>query len=344
MAVKLGINGFGRIGRLVLRAALCRDDVEVVAINHKSRRLGVTPDYGAVLGHSFKYDSVHGCFPGEVTGTGDTMTAAGKTFKVFAERDPRQIPWGDLGADVVIESTGAFRDRASAGLHLESGAQRVIISAPGKDVDLTVVMGVNQEQYDPARHRVISNASCTTNCLAPVAKMLHREYGIIRGFMTTVHAYTNGQQLLDMPAKDQRRSRAAAVSIVPTTTGAAAAVGLVLPELAGKLTGLSMRVPVPNVSVVDLVVELEKKVSAAELNAYFKAAVATDEYKGFVDYTELPLVSADFNGNPHSSIIDGLSTLVLQDSMAKVVAWYDNEWGYSCRMVDLAQYVAARGL
>lgn len=344
MAVKLGINGFGRIGRLVLRAALSRDDVEVVAINHKSRRIGVTPDYGAALGHSFKYDSVHGIFPGEVTGTGDTMTAAGKTFRVFAERDPKLIPWGDLDVDVVIESTGALRDRALAGLHLEGGAKRVIISAPSKDPDLMVVMGVNEGDYDPAKHKVISNASCTTNCLAPVAKIIHRKFGIVRGFMTTVHAYTNGQQLLDMPAKDARRSRAAAVSIVPTTTGAAAAVGRVLPELAGKLTGLSMRVPVPNVSVVDLVVDLEKKASVAELNAEFKAAAATEEYGGIVDYTDLPLVSADFNGNPHSSIIDGLSTSVLQDSMAKVVAWYDNEWGYSSRMVDLAQYIAAKGL
>lgn len=343
MAVRLGINGFGRIGRLVLRAALSRDDVEVVAINHKSRRVKVTPDYGAVLAHSFKYDSVKGCFPGEVSGTGDTMTAAGKTFKVFAERDPKLIPWGDLGVDVVVESTGALKDRALAALHLESGAKKVIISAPSKTADLMVVMGVNQEDYDPAKHQVISNASCTTNCLAPVAKIIHRKYGIVRGFMNTVHAYTNGQQLLDMPFKDPRRARAAAVSIIPTTTGAAAAVGLVLPELAGKLTGFSMRVPVPNVSVVDLVVELEKGVSAAQLNEDFKAAVATDEFKGIVDYTDLPLVSADFNNNPHSSIIDGLSTSVLQDSMAKVVAWYDNEWGYSNRVVDLAEYIAAQG-
>lgn len=344
MAVRLGINGFGRIGRLVLRAALSRDDVEVVAINHKSRRVKVTPDYGAVLAHSFKYDSVQGCFPGEVSGTGDTMTVSGKTFKVFAERDPRQIPWGDLGADIVVESTGALKDRALAAQHLESGAKRVIISAPSKTADLMVVMGVNQEDYDPAKHQVISNASCTTNCLAPVAKIIHRKYGIVRGFMNTVHAYTNGQQLLDMPFKDPRRGRAAAVSIIPTTTGAAAAVGLVLPELAGRLTGFSMRVPVPNVSVVDLVVELEKKVTADQLNEDFKAAAASDEFKGILDYTDLPLVSADFNGNPHSSIVDGLSTSVLQDSMAKVVAWYDNEWGYSNRVVDLAQYIAAQGL
>ncbi|MHB8308289.1 MAG: type I glyceraldehyde-3-phosphate dehydrogenase [Candidatus Desulforudaceae bacterium] len=343
MAVRLGINGFGRIGGLVLRAALSRTDVEVVAVNHKSRRLAVTEDYTSRLAHSFKYDSVHGCFPGEVSGIGDSLTAGGQTFRVFAEKDPTLIPWGDLGADVVVESTGAFTDATRAALHLESGAKKVIISAPSKNADLMVVMGVNQEDYDPAKHRILSNASCTTNCLAPVAKILHRKYGIIRGFMNTVHAYTNGQQLLDMPYKDPRRGRAAAVSMIPTTTGAAAAVGLVFPELAGRLTGFCVRVPVPNVSLIDLVVDLEQKVTPAQLNQDFKDAASSTEFKGILDYSDLPLVSTDYNSNAHSATVDGLSTAVIQDTMAKVLAWYDNEWGYSNRVVDLALYIASRG-
>lgn len=343
MTVRLGINGFGRIGRLVLRAALGRDDVEVVAVNHRSRRVKVTPEYAETLLHSLRYDSVHGRLPLDVQAEKDVFLYRGKKIKVFAEGDPAALPWGDLGADIVVESTGVFRDRERAAGHLQAGAKKVIISAPGKNMDATIVMGVNEEQYDPEKHHVISNASCTTNCLAPVAKVLHRRFGIKRGLMNTVHAYTNDQQLLDMPYKDPRRGRAAALSIVPTTTGAAKAVGLVLPELAGRLNGFALRVPVPNVSVVDLVADLEREATAEEVNAALREA-AEGELKGILAYQDLPLVSSDYNGDPHSATVDGLSTMVMEGGMVRVVAWYDNEWGYSNRVVDLAAYIAAQGL
>jgi len=343
VTIKLGINGFGRIGRLVLRAALARDEVEVVAVNHKSRRVKVTPEYAETLLHSLRYDSVHGRLPLEVEAKKDVFLFRGKEIKVLAEGDPAAIPWGELGADIVVESTGVFRDAERAAGHLRAGAKKVIISAPGKNVDATIVMGVNQQQYDPQKHHIISSASCTTNCLAPVAKVLHQRFGIRKALMNTVHAYTNDQQLLDMPYKDPRRGRAAALSIVPTTTGAAKAVGLVLPELEGRINGFALRVPVPNVSVVDLVADLERKTTAEEVNAALKAA-AEGELKGILAYQDLPLVSTDYNGDPHSATVDGLSTMMLQGSLVRVVAWYDNEWGYSNRVLDLAAYLVAQGL
>ncbi|MGC7846841.1 type I glyceraldehyde-3-phosphate dehydrogenase [Desulforudis sp. 1088] len=342
MAVKLGINGFGRIGRLALRAALQRDDVEVVAVNHKSRRIAVSPNYGKELAHSLKYDSVHGKLNVDTTGSGEHMVLNGREVKVFAEANPEALPWGELGVDIVIESTGKFRERKEAARHLASGARKVIISAPGKDDDVTIVMGVNEEVYDPRAHHVISNASCTTNCLAPVAKVLHRRFGIVKGLMTTVHAYTNGQQLLDMPYKDPRRARAANLSIVPTTTGAAVAVSRVLPELEGRLNGCALRVPVPNVSLVDLVVELSRAATVAEVNGAFIEAAA-GPLKGILAYSDLPLVSIDYNGDPHSATVDGPSTMSIQENMVKVLAWYDNEWGYTQRLLDLALYVALKG-
>ena len=343
MTVRLGINGFGRIGRLVLRAALARDGIEVVAVNHKSRRVKVTSEYAQTLLHSLRFDSVHGRFPLEIDAQQDVFLFRGREIKVLAEGDPAAIPWGEMGADIVIESTGVFRDAERAAGHLQAGAKKVIITAPGKNVDATIVLGVNQETYDPKKHRIVSNASCTTNCLAPVAKVLHQRFGIQRALMNTVHAYTNDQQLLDMPCKDPRRGRAAALSIVPTTTGAAKAVGLVLPELEGRINGFALRVPVPNVSVVDLVADLERKVTVDEVNGALREA-AEGELKGILAYQDLPLVSTDFNGDPHSATIDGPSTMVLKDSMVRVVAWYDNEWGYSNRVVDLAALMAARGL
>ncbi|MDI6711257.1 MAG: type I glyceraldehyde-3-phosphate dehydrogenase [Bacillota bacterium] len=343
MAVKLGINGFGRIGRLVLRAALERDDLEVVGVNHKSRRIAVTPDYGRALAHSLKYDSVHGRLNRDVGGEGMNLLLEGRKVPVFAEAEPERLPWGELGADIVIESTGRFREVREAARHLQSGAKKVVITAPGKNDDVTVVMGVNEGIYDPARHNVISNASCTTNCLAPVAKVLHERFGIVRGLMSTVHAYTNGQQILDMPFKDPRRGRAANLSIIPTTTGAAAAIGKVLPELAGKLNGCSLRVPVPDVSLVDLVLEVERETSVEEVNQAFKEA-AEGPLAGILAYTDLPLVSSDYVGDPHSAIVDGPATMVTQGRMVKVLAWYDNEWAYAVRVLDLAAYVASRGL
>lgn len=335
MAVKVGINGFGRIGRNVLRAAMGNSNIDIVAVNDLTD--------ANMLAHLLKYDSVHGILEEDVQVDGENLVVGGKKIKVLAERDPAQLPWKDLGVDVVIESTGRFTKRADAAKHLEAGAKKVIISAPGKDEDITIVVGVNHDQYDPANHHVISNASCTTNCLAPFAKVLHDKFGIKRGMMTTIHAYTNDQQILDLPHKDYRRARAAAMSIIPTTTGAAKAVALVLPELKGKLNGMAMRVPTPNVSLVDLVAELEKEVTVEEVNAALKAA-SEGELKGILNYSELPLVSKDYNGDPASSTIDALSTMVMEGNMVKVVSWYDNETGYSHRVVDLVEYIAEKGL
>jgi len=334
MAVKFAINGFGRIGRLVARAALQRDDLELVAVND----LG-DPAGGA---HLFKYDSVHGQYPGEVKVVGDTITAAGRSFAYLSEKDPAKLPWRELGADIVIEGTGRFRSRDQAALHLQAGAVKVIITAPGKNSDFTVVMGVNHDRYDRANHHILSNASCTTNCLAPVAKVLLQEFGIIKGMMNTIHSYTNDQRILDLEHEDLRRARAAAVSIIPTTTGAASAIGLVIPELEGKLDGLSLRVPTPNVSLLDLTVELERTATVASINAAFQVASKT-YLQGILKYTEVPLVSHDYNDDVHSAVVDGLLTMTVGDRMAKVIAWYDNEWAYSLRVVDLAAYIAAQG-
>lgn len=335
MTVKIGINGFGRIGRLVFRAALGMPDVEIVAVNDLTD--------AASNAHMLKYDSVHGILEGDISAKDDVLVVNGKEIKVFSERDPANLPWGQLGVDIVVESTGLFRDKETASKHLEAGAKKVIISAPAKNEDITIVLGVNEKEYDAANHHIVSNASCTTNCLAPVAKVLDEQFGIERGLMTTVHSYTNDQRILDQAHKDMRRARAAAESIIPTTTGAAKAVALVLPQLKGKLNGFSMRVPTPNVSVVDLVVELGKKATAEEINAALKAA-ADGPMQGILGYTDEPLVSKDFNGNDNSSIVDGLSTMTIGDTMAKVVSWYDNEWAYSLRIVELAQYMAAKGL
>lgn len=335
MAVKVGINGFGRIGRLVMRAAANNPDVEVVAVNDLTD--------AETNAHLFKYDSVHGTFPGEVKVSGDEILINGKPVKVFSEKDPHNLPWRDLGVQIVVEATGKFRDKEKASAHLDAGAKKVIITAPAKNEDITIVMGVNEDKYDPANHHIISNASCTTNCLAPVAKVLNDKFGIIRGLMTTTHAYTNDQQVLDLAHKDLRRARAAAQSMIPTTTGAAKAVALVLPELKGKLTGIAVRVPTPNVSLVDLVVELGKPATVEEINQAFKDAAA-GELKGILAYSDVPLVSKDYNGDPHSAIVDGPCTMVIADTMAKVFAWYDNEWAYSLRVLDLALYIANKGL
>jgi glyceraldehyde 3-phosphate dehydrogenase len=335
MATKIGINGFGRIGRNVFRAALKNDNVEVVAVNDLTD--------ANMLAHLLQYDTVHGTLTEKVTVDGDTLIIGDKKVKVLAERDPAQLGWGDLGVEVVVESTGRFTKRADAAKHLEAGAKKVIISAPASDEDITVVMGVNEDKYDAENHNVISNASCTTNCLAPFAKVLNDKFGIKRGMMTTIHSYTNDQQILDLPHKDYRRARAAAENIIPTTTGAAKAVSLVLPELKGKLNGGAVRVPTPNVSLVDLVAELDKNVTAEEVNAAFKEA-AEGDLKGVLAYSEEPLVSTDYNGSPASSTIDALSTMVMEDNMVKVISWYDNESGYSNRVVDLVDYIASKGL
>lgn len=335
MTVKIGINGFGRIGRNVFRAAMKNDNVEVVAVNDLTD--------ASMLAHLLKYDTVHGVLDAEVSVNGNNLVVNGKEIIVKAERDPAQLGWGDLGIDIVVESTGRFTKRSDAAKHLEAGAKKVIISAPASDEDITIVMGVNEDKYDAANHSVISNASCTTNCLAPFAKVLHEKFGIRRGMMTTIHSYTNDQQILDLPHKDYRRARAAAENIIPTTTGAAKAVSLVLPELKGKLNGGAVRVPTPNVSLVDLVVELDKEVTAEEINAAFKAA-SEGELKGILGYSEEPLVSSDYNGNPDSSTIDALSTMIMEGNMAKVISWYDNESGYSHRVIDLAEYIANKGL
>ncbi|HBK61250.1 MAG TPA: type I glyceraldehyde-3-phosphate dehydrogenase [Firmicutes bacterium] len=331
MAVKIGINGFGRIGRLVLRAGEGRPEIEIVAINDL-----VDAKTNA---HLLKYDSIHGPYEGSVKGGDGYIEAGGRKVKVFAEKDPSKLPWGELGVDIVVESTGVFRSKEKASAHLRGGAKKVVISAPGKNEDITIVMGVNEGKYDPANHHIISNASCTTNCLAPVAKVLLDSFGIERGLMTTVHSFTNDQRILDLAHSDLRRARAASMSMIPTTTGAASAVALVLPELKGKLNGFAMRVPTPNVSVVDLVVDLKKKATAQDVNNALRAA-AEGPLAGILDYTEEELVSHDFNHNPHSSIVDGLCTMVIDGDMVKVIAWYDNEWGYSSRVVDLVSYIA----
>lgn len=332
---KVGINGFGRIGREVFRVAFNNPEVEVVAVNDLTD--------SATLAHLLKYDSVHGTFPHEVEADGDCIVVDGKKVKVFASPDPAKIPWGEIGAEIVIESTGRFTEGAKAKAHLEAGAKKVIISAPAKGEDITIVMGVNEDKYVASEHNIISNASCTTNCLAPFTKVLLENFGIESGLMTTVHSYTNDQRILDLPHKDLRRARAAACSIIPTTTGAAKAVSLVLPELKGKLNGFAMRVPTPNVSITDLTVLLQKDTTAEEINAVLKEA-AEGKLKGIMGYSDLPLVSRDYNGCPLSSIVDGLSTMMVGPRMAKVVSWYDNEWGYSNRVVDLACYIAKQGL
>jgi len=335
MSVKVAINGFGRIGRLVARAAVQRDDIDLVAVND----LG-DPEGGALL---FKYDSIHGKFAQEVSLDGNTITAGNKKFTYLSERDPLKLPWKDMGVDVVIESTGKFRSKDKASMHMQAGASKVIISSPGKSVDLTVVMGVNNEIYDPQKHNILSNASCTTNCLAPVAKVLVKDFGIVRGMMTTIHSYTNDQRVLDLEHDDMRRARAAALSMIPTTTGAASALGEVIPELKGKLDGLAIRVPTPNVSLVDLTVELEKAASVADINKAFQNAEET-YLKGILRYTEEPLVSRDYNGEPCSAVVDGPLTMTMGNNLVKVVAWYDNEWAYSLRITDLVAYIADRGI
>ena len=326
MAIKVGINGFGRIGRNIMRAALAHSDVDIVAVNDLTD--------AATLGHLLKYDSVLGNLNVPVTVTGDTIKVGSDQFKVLSAKDPGALPWKDLGVDIVFESTGRFTKRDDAAKHLAAGARKVIITAPATGPDVTLVLGVNDDDYDKQKHHIISNASCTTNCLAPLAKVLHESFGIRKGWMTTVHAYTNDQNLLDLPHSDLRRARAAAMSIIPTTTGAAKAVGEVLPAVKGKLDGISMRVPTPNVSVVDLVSVFEKKVTAEEVNAALKAA-ADGPMKGIMQFSTDPLVSIDFRGNPHSSIIDAAYTKVMDGDFVKVLSWYDNEWGYSNRCVDL---------
>ncbi len=330
MAIKIGINGFGRIGRQVLRIGLDNPAVEFVGINDLTD--------AKTLAHLFKYDSVHGIFDGEISYEADALIIDGKRIPVSAQKDPSLIPWKAWGAEIVVESTGRFTDGEQAKAHLAAGAQKVIISAPAKNEDITIVMGVNDGSYDASKHNILSNASCTTNCLAPVAKIIHEKWGIEAGLMTTVHAYTNDQQLLDMPHKDLRRARAGAMSIIPTTTGAAKAVALVLPELKGKINGMAMRVPTPDVSVVDLTATLAKPATATEINAALKEA-AEGTLSGILAYTDEELVSIDFTGNPNSSIVDAASTMMQGDRFVKVVAWYDNEWGYSNRVVDLAVMV-----
>jgi glyceraldehyde 3-phosphate dehydrogenase len=335
MATKVGINGFGRIGRNVFRAALNNPAIDIVAVNDLTD--------AETLAHLLKYDSIHGTLAAEVKAEGGNIVVNGKVIKVLAERDPASLPWGNLGVTVVVESTGRFTDAAKAAAHIQAGAKKVIISAPAKGEDITIVMGVNDDKYDPAKHNIISNASCTTNCLAPFTKVIHEKFAIKHGMMTTVHSYTNDQQILDLPHKDLRRARAAAMSIIPTTTGAAKAVGLVLPEMKGKLTGFSLRVPTPNVSITDLVAEVERPTTAEEVNAALKEAAA-GPLKGILGYSDAPLVSRDYNGDPRSSIIDGLSTMVIDGTLVKVISWYDNEWGYSNRVVDLIGLIAQKGL
>lgn len=333
--IKIGINGFGRIGRMVLRGAINNPEVEVVAINDLADE--------KTNAHLFKYDSVHDTFKGDVEALSGKMIVDGKEIKVFSEREPKNIDWNSVGVDIVIESTGFFTDANKAKDHLGGSVKKVIISAPAKNEDLTVVLGVNEDKYDDKKHQVVSNASCTTNCLAPFAKIIHEKFGIKKGMMTTIHSYTNDQKILDQYHSDLRRARAGAVSMIPTSTGAAKAVGLVLPELNGKLNGMSMRVPTPNVSVVDLVVETSKPVTKEAVNAVLKEA-SENELKGILGYTDEPLVSKDFNGSELSSIIDGLSTMVLEDNMLKILSWYDNETGYATRVVDLAIFMAKKGL
>jgi len=335
MSVRVGINGFGRIGRNIMRAALGQQDVDFVAVNDLTN--------SKTLAHLLKYDSVLGNLHASVKASDKGITVDGDEFQVLSTKDPAQLPWKDLGVDVVFEATGIFTDRDGAAKHLAAGAKKVIITAPAKKPDITVVLGVNDEQYDPSKHHIISNASCTTNCLAPMAKVIHDTFGIRKGWMTTVHSYTNDQQLLDLPHKDLRRARAAAMSMIPTTTGAALAVGEVLPALKGKLDGFSMRVPTPNVSVVDLSALVEKPTTGEEINAALRAA-ACGPMKGILAMSDDPLVSIDFRGNPNSSIIDSAYTKVMDGDLVKVVSWYDNEWGYSSRCVDLLRKLVAAGL
>src|SRR5687767_2123134 len=335
MAVKVGINGFGRIGRNIMRAALGAKDIDFVAVNDLTN--------AATLAHLLKYDSVLGNLEADVKASGEGITVDGDEFKVLSIKDPAQLPWKDLGVDVVFESTGLFTSRDAAAKHVAAGAKKVIITAPAKGPDVTVVLGVNDDKYDPAKHQIISNASCTTNCLAPLAKVIHERFGLRKGWMTTIHSYTNDQNLLDLPHKDLRRARAAALSIIPTTTGAATAVGEVLPDLKGRLDGFAMRVPTPNVSVVDLNALVDRKTTAEDLNKAFKDA-ANGRMRGILAYSEEELVSIDFRRNPHSSIVDAPYTKVMDGDFVKVVSWYDNEWGYSSRCVDLLRVLVKRGL
>ena len=335
MATRVGINGFGRIGRNIMRAARDESEIDIVSVNDIT-------DAGT-LAHLLKYDSVLGNLPEDVELDGDGIRTGDRRFRVTGERDPAKLPWDALNVDVVLESTGLFTKRDDAAKHLEAGAKRVVITAPAKNPDLTVVLGVNDEKYDPDQHKIISNASCTTNCLAPVAKVLNEQFGLKRGWMTTVHSYTNDQKLLDLPHKDLRRARAAGLSMIPTTTGAAVAVGEVLPELKGKLDGISIRVPTPNVSVVDLVAQVEKETNGSAVNAVF-AAAADGALKGILQVATDPLVSMDFKGNPHSSIVDAAYTSVMEGDFVKLLSWYDNEWGYSSRCVDLVKFLAKKGL
>src|SRR5512134_431548 len=330
MSIRVGVNGFGRIGRIFFRTTLGASDIEIVGVNDLAD--------AKTLAHLLKHDSVHGALPAEVAAKGDAIFVNGREVRVCAIKDPAQLPWKDLGVDVVVESTGLFSDTANASKHLQAGARKVIISAPAKDPDVTVVLGVNEKAYDPARHRIISNASCTTNCLATTVKVLDDAFGLKRGFASTVHSYTNDQPVHDFPHKDLRRARAAAVSMIPTTTGAATAVGLVLPKLKGKLDGIAIRVPTANVSVVDLVAELEKPATPQAVNDAFRVAAA-GALRGILDATDEELVSSDFNGNPHSSIVDLPSTAFVDGNLIKVLAWYDNEWGYSSRVRDLIKFI-----
>jgi len=336
MAIKVGINGFGRIGRIVLRASLNDSNLEFVAVNDLTDP--------KTLAHLLKYDSILGNLSNKVSAGADSIMVDGKTIKVFAEKDPAKLPWESVGAQVVLESTGRFTDAEDAKKHLRGPVKKVIISAPAKNEDITLVLGVNHEKYDAAKHHIISNASCTTNCLAPIAKVVNDNFKIVSGTMTTIHSYTNDQVILDFPHKDLRRARAAAVSMIPTSTGAAKALKLVIPELAGKLDGFAMRVPTPNVSVVDLVVLVETKTSKEEVNAALKKASEAGPLKGYLAYEENELVSADFKGNPYSSIVDAPMTLVVGGTCVKVISWYDNEWGYSCRVRDLINYLGSKGL
>jgi len=335
MAVKVGINGFGRIGRNILRTALGEEDIDFVAVNDLTDT--------KTLAHLLKYDSVLGNLDHEITSTENGIKVEGEEFKVFSQRDPAAIDWESVGADIVVESTGIFTKAEDAKKHLRGSVKKVIISAPAKNEDITIVLGVNEDKYDPAAHHIISNASCTTNCLAPVAKVVHEKFGIRLAQMTTIHSYTNDQQLLDLPHKDMRRARAAALSMIPTSTGAAKAVALVLPELKGKFDGISVRVPTPNVSLVDVVMELETETTSEDVNRAFKNA-ANEELKGILAFCEEPLVSVDFKRNSNSSIVDAEYTKVIGGRMLKVLSWYDNEWGYSCRVRDLIKYIAGKGL
>jgi glyceraldehyde 3-phosphate dehydrogenase len=331
MTTRIAINGFGRIGRMVFRKAIQDPEVEVVAINASHPV--------ETLAHLIKYDTIHGNISDKVEVKDDTIIVNGKVTKVVSDRNPANLPWKEMNVEIVVEATGKFRDQEGAGKHIQAGAKKVVITAPGKDEDATIVMGVNEEVYDYANHHIVSNASCTTNCLAPVAKVLDEAFGIEFGMMTTIHSYTNDQNNLDNPHKDLRRARACAQSIIPTTTGAARAVSLVLPQLKGKLNGFALRVPTPNVSIVDLVVDVKKNVTIEEVNRVLREA-SEGSMKGILGFTDEPLVSTDFNGNENSSIVDGLSTMVMRDKQVKVLAWYDNEWGYSCRVLDLAKYVS----